>query len=72
MFGMGTGVTLSVELLSHFGSASASLGIVSKKTEAILKGALAMTDAECAEVAVVLPESLEPPPDVNVKQAWRE
>jgi putative addiction module component (TIGR02574 family) len=42
-----------------------------KKAEALLQQALELGDTERAELAGVLLESLEPPADTDVEQAWR-
>jgi len=44
---------------------------MTKRTEQLLEEALALSDEERAEIAGVLIESLEPPPDMDVEAAWR-
>jgi putative addiction module component (TIGR02574 family) len=40
--------------------------------ELLLRSALALPQAERSEIAGRLLESLEPPPEVGVEEAWRE
>jgi putative addiction module component (TIGR02574 family) len=47
-------------------------GIMNQKVEAVLRQALELHEDERAEIAGALLESLEPAPDVDVEQAWRE
>jgi len=45
---------------------------MSTKLDDVLREALSLSEAERAEVAGALLESIEPPADVDVEQAWRE
>ena len=45
---------------------------MSKKAEDLLRQALDLDEAERAEMAGVLLQSREPPPDAEVDAAWRE
>jgi putative addiction module component (TIGR02574 family) len=45
---------------------------MTKKAESILQEALTLDDAERADIAGRLLESIEPPPDADVRRAWRE
>ena len=45
---------------------------MSERADEILRQAMRLTDDERAEVAGALFESIEPPPEVEVEQAWRE
>ena len=45
---------------------------MTNRTKSILKQALELSDAERAELAGALLESLEPPPDTDIDAAWRE
>lgn len=42
------------------------------KADAVLSLALDLPESERAELAAALLESLEPPPDADVEDAWRE
>ena len=43
-----------------------------RDTELLLRKALALPQAERSEIAGRLLESLEPPPEAGVEEAWRE
>jgi putative addiction module component (TIGR02574 family) len=43
-----------------------------RHAEVLLKDALALPQAERSEIAGRLLESLEPPPETSVEEAWRE
>ena len=45
---------------------------MSKKADDLLRQALDLEEAERAEMAGALLQSLEPPPDAEVDSAWRE
>lgn len=44
---------------------------MTKKAETFLQQALGLDEAERAEIAGILLDSLEPPPDADIVQAWR-
>jgi putative addiction module component (TIGR02574 family) len=45
---------------------------VSPKADELLKEALSLSESERAELAGLLLRSLEPPPEADVEEAWRE
>ena len=45
---------------------------MTKKAETLLREALDLDEAERAELAGALLQSLEPPPDAGVDAAWRQ
>jgi putative addiction module component (TIGR02574 family) len=47
-------------------------GVVTDRARALLKQAMALAEAERAEIAGALLESLEPSSDSGVDEAWRE